>query len=202
MKEEFNVSLKTLFEKQLGFEAYFILWCLYNKQKEQLIDYVAQCRKIPTEEFYKLKDKKLITIGETNASLNSPNVGVITYEHLKLTKLGLEVFELQNFDVLFNEFRNAYPSVVGDRFTRRRLHTDLKRCKNLYKKIINDDIELHNKMCKCAMLYHEEKRRSGSEMYMQNLVTWLHQENYLPYMEEAGKVDSIKKGGNSSLDDI
>jgi len=198
MKEEFNVSLKTLFEKQLSFEAYFIIWCLYNKQKQQLIEYVSTCRLIPTEEFEKLSEKGLISINRNNIIDNN-----ITYESLSLTKNGKNVFEIDNFDILFNEFRKAYPSFVKDRFSRRPLHVDLKRCKNLYKKIINDSIETHNLLCRCAMLYHEEKKRSGSEMYMQNLATWLHQENYLPYMEEASKNQIIeqKEGGNT-LDDI
>ena len=36
---------------------------------------------------------------------------------------------------------------------------------------------------------------------MQNLVTWLHQENYLPYMEEANKNQTIERGGEFKYSD-
>jgi len=52
---------------------------------------------------------------------------------------------------------------------------------------------MHETLCGCAKAYHEEKRRSSSESYMQNLASWLHQENYKQYIEET----MIEEGGHS-----
>ncbi len=185
MIDEFNVSLETCLEKQMSFEAYFIIWSLYNSKEKELLSYVETCRKIPTEEFINLQEKGYLLIAPI---YDQDKKLQVTFHGLKLTKLGKELFEKQDFNSLFEEFKACYPSTVGK--AKRRLHTDLKRCKLLYKKIINDDISRHNLLCICAKLYFEEKQRSGSETFMQNLPTWLHQENYEAYMEEAMKISN------------
>lgn len=183
MIDEFNVSLEACLEKKIGFEAYFILWCLYNSKEKELVSYTESCRRIPTEEFISLEEKGYITIVPI---YNEEKKLQIHFHSIRLTKVGKELFEAQDFNSLFEEFKTYYPSTVGK--AKRRLHTDLKRCRVLYKKIINNDVSKHKLMCLCARLYYEEKQRSGSETFMQNLPTWLHQENYEAYMDEAIKV--------------
>lgn len=197
MNNNFNVSLEAVVDNNLGFEAYFILWCLYNKQESKLYEYTQNCKKISLEEFTGLADKGLVVINDSSI-VNKH----ITASDLRLTEKANGLFELDNFEELFKELKQAYPSWVKNGPSKRALHTDMKRCKSLYKKIIGDDIEMHKLICKCAKLYHQEKRRSNSEQFMQNLVTWLHQQNYEVYMEEAQKDNIVEEGGTEYIDDI
>lgn len=194
MSDELNISFKEVFEKRLSFEAYFILWSLYHKQKEYIHKYVENCRKIPTEDIRKLESEGYIIINNSSIVDN-----VITIHHLQLTDKGKSLFTLPDIDKLFDEFRKYYPSKIGGRS----LHSDLKRCKALYKKIIGNSIETHSLLCKCAALYIEEKKRSNSEKYIQLLPSWLHQENYKMYMDDAKKVSEVELvEKESGLDDI
>jgi hypothetical protein len=187
MNNKFNVNLDILLSKGLSFEGYFILWCLHTKDETLMLEYINKCRKIPTEIFNLLEVQQLITINKRQIQDNK-----ITFNSLNITNLGKNLFTIQDFDRLFEELKQSYPSTVGNKLNKRRLHTDLKRCKALYKKIINDDLELHNNICKSAILYHQEKLKTNAEIYMQNLATWLHQENYNQYLEEA-KLSNLRE---------
>lgn len=192
MNEEFNVKIETLFINNLSFEGYFILWCLNYKDETKLLSYVKNCRKIPTEIFRLLESKGYISISK---ELQDDK---ITYSSLKLLDQGKRLFNVQDFETLFNELRECYPKEAGK--SGRKLHLDLKRCRALYKKIIGNDLDLHELICKCAKLYHTEKIRSNSEDYMQLLATWLHQQNYEQYIDEARKISLIKEEGVQSED--
>jgi hypothetical protein len=183
MNEQFTVSLDTLLRNNLSFEAYFILWCLYNKQEGTITDYVENCGAISKTVWTKLQDKGYLSF--------TGEVEQITYNRLSISDKGISLFTLKDFDTIFAELREAYPSHVKDGSTRRPLHTDLKRCKALYKKLIETDIEKHKLICKCALLYYNEKKRAGGEKYMQNLATWLHQQNYESYLDEAKNLSDI-----------
>lgn len=182
MNTKFNVDLNIIISNQISLEAYFILWCLFNKDEVTLLEYTRNCRKIPTEIFNLLEQQQLITIKKQQIQDNK-----ITFNSLNITKQGSSLFEKHDFDKLFEELRESYPKVAGK--TGRKLHQDLKRCKALYKKIINDDISLHKLICKCAIMYHQDKLKTGSEDYLQLLPTWLHQENYNQYIEDAKLAD-------------
>lgn len=194
MNNELNISFEEIVELQLSFEAYFILWSLYHNKKEYIHKYVEICRKIPTEDIRKLESEGYITIDNSSIVNN-----IITLNHLHLTAKGKQLFTLPDIDALFDEFRKYYPSRIGGRS----LHSDLKRCKALYKKIIGNSIDKHKLLCKCAALYIEEKKRSNSEKYIQLLPSWLHQENYKMYMDDAKKVSEVELvEKESGLDDI
>jgi hypothetical protein len=188
---ELQIKLDKLIQYELSFEAWFILYCLFNNNEKILIDYIQNCRKIPTEIFNLLEERQLITINRQQLQDNK-----IVYSLLKITKEGKSLFELPNFDQMFEELRQIYPKRVGGKLDGRPLHSDLKRCKVLYKKIINDDVELHKKICKCALMYHQEKLRTNSEIYMQSLPTWLHQENYKQYIDEVDNYNEIVEQSN------
>ncbi len=180
MNDNLTINLSTLISSNLSLEAYLILWCLHTKNEELMLEYIRNCRKIPTEIFDLLEQQQYITIQRQQIKDNK-----ITFNSLNITTLGKNLFTIKDIDRLFEELKQSYPATVGNKLNKRRLHTDLKRCKALYKKIINDDLELHENICKSAIMYHQEKLKTGSEIYMQNLATWLHQENYNQYLEEA-----------------
>lgn len=184
MTDEFNVSLETCLEKKIGFEAYFIMWCLYNSKEEDLLKYVEVCKQIPTEEFISLQEKGyliIVPIYDDKGKLQ------IHFHSMKLTKSGKDLFEVADFNTLFEEFRTYYPKTGGKD---RKLQLDLKRCRALYKKAISNDIDRHKLLCICAKLYYEEKQRTNGQDYLQLMATWLHQENYEGYMDEAIKISN------------
>lgn len=184
MTEEFTINIETLIIHNLSFEAYFILWCLNFKNEDLLLNYIRSCRKIPTDIFNDLEDKDYIIIDKSLVSDNR-----ITYASLYIKDSAKSLFNIQNFDIMFDELRSSYPKEVGPE--KRKLHLDLKRCKALYKKIIGTDTNLHILICNCAKIHHNEKKRSNSEIYMQNLATWLFQKNYEQYFDDAKNYNQI-----------
>jgi len=182
-------NLKQAFDKiidsKLGLEAFLILYCLSKNNKQLLQSYTNQCKKINTEIFKKLIDDDYLKV--INGDLNK-----IYWELLSLTEKGAEILQKMETpmeetkslmsDSNFEEFRKFYPSVVKSGFRTRRLHSDLKRSKDFYDKLLMETT--HDILCKAAKLYHNEMIRSNSEFYMQNLPTWLNQKNYKQYLEE------------------
>lgn len=182
MNKKFNVDIELITSNKLSFEAYFILWCLNYKDKVSLLSYTRNCKKISTETFNQLEANNYITINRQIIQDNQ-----ITFNSLTITNLGKDLFITTDFDSLFKELRDSYPKTAGR--SGRKLHQDLGRCKTLYKKIINEDIELHKLICKAAKLYHNDKIKTNSEDYLQMLSTWLSQQNYELYLEDAKSID-------------
>lgn len=171
-----NIDINALISTKLGFEAYFVLYCVYNKNKSLITQYTNQCKKINTDVFKSLEFDGYININVTSTDK-------IYYELISLTDSGKALLEntLPNkSEKEFDDFRKCYPHVVKSGLEIRRLHGDLTRCRNLYNKLLLETT--HDILCKCAKTYHNEKITSNSEIYMQNLSTWLQQKNYLQYI--------------------
>jgi|GEM_PF-5056032 hypothetical protein len=175
------INVDKIIEEGIGLEAYFIIHCIYTNDKDLLFDYVNKCKKINTNVFLQLESDGYILIKDRK----SDN---IYYELLSLTDRGNQValYALKSLspksESNFDEFRQCYPNRVKKGAGTRPLHTDLKRCKSLYDKLLMETT--HSILCKCAKLCHNEAIRSNSEEYMQNLPTWLHQRNYMIYADE------------------
>ncbi len=178
----FTINIDTLFESKLGFEAYFILYCVHNKNKQLITEYTTKCKKIETSIF-----KQLQTDGYLDIKNQSDHN--IYFELLSLANKGEALFSVLvntfNLEKQFGEFRTCYPMVVKEGLKSRRLHTDLSRCKKLYEKLLMETT--HDILCKCAKIYTAEKFKSNEQIYMQDLATWLHQKNYLLYVEDVDK---------------
>jgi hypothetical protein len=180
----FEISMKILLEKKLNFDKYIILYSLYKKDFNLISTYVDSCGGIDTKYFDELSKEGYLTI--------SAHDGPICYEHLSLTDKGKGVFT-NNSDTLFEEFRKFYPKQTP---RGRRLHGNLRRCKQLYSKLLEETT--HEILCKCAQLYTEEKLRTNSQEYYQGLDVWLNQRNYLTHIEDIDK----KEERGSFTDDI
>lgn len=197
MNKDFNVSLKTLLENRLSFEAYFILWCVRNRDKKRLTEYVTKCGRIEDKHFESLEKEDLLYINK-----NSKISGTIVFENLILTPKGQELFKIDVAELLFVEFRKHYPSFVKRGGARRPLHTDLSRCKKLYSKIVGADIDKHNLMCQAAQQYYREKDKAGDAWYMQAMPAWLEQENYQIYIDEIKKGETFEEDEKTNVDRI
>lgn len=182
-----DIKLEHVLKSKLGFEAYFILICIYSNNEKALINYVTECKKINTNIFKELENDGFINIKSSTSD-------TIFYELLSLTdksKTLIESLKLQrdidDSDSNFEDFRTFYPSSVKDGFKTRRLHGNLKKCRSLYEKLLMETT--HDILCKCAKLYVEEKYNSNSQWYIQNLETWLNQKNYIQYVSEASQLN-------------
>jgi hypothetical protein len=193
----FEVNINTLIEKKIGFEAYFVLYCLYTNDPVLLSSYIVNCKKLPTELYEKLSVDGYVTYTMKD--------GKIFFELLSLTALGKSLFANRNpkeADSQFDDFRKHYPSSVKvpGRTVPRRLHSDLARCRKLYKALMMETT--HEILCKAADLYHYEKQKANSEHFMQDLATWLHQKNYQQYLEDINKTINFTATPPNFTDDI
>ena len=207
---EFKVDIDTILASKLGFEAYFVLYCLYTKNEQLLLSYCNKCKKINTDIFKELENSGLI-----NIKINDKDR--IYYELLSLTDKGQSLLMVKTDSVVnlldsttipeksehnFEDFRTYYPSSVKEGYNTRRLHGNLKKCRSLYEKLLLETT--HDMLCKCASLYYEEKYNSNSLKYMQNLETWLNQKNYIQYLDDARQLKETtnKTIENTNLDAI
>lgn len=201
---ECQIDIKTLISLKLSFEAYFVLYCLYKKNNKLMLAYIVNCKKVNTEIFKGLETNKYLTINYRKDDAN------IYFDNLTLTEKGKLIFVSMSDDQFieaslgdnmtkpFEDFRNNYPKTIKKNGkTIRQLHSNLKRCKVLYKTIIENEIS-HEDLCKCARLYIKEKRDSNSEEYIQMLQTWLHERNYEAYLNEKEQIE----GSGGFVDDI
>lgn len=215
-----SVNLDRLMENKLTLNEYFVLYCVYIQDKTLITSYVKFCNKIDTGTFNSLEAKGFIIIDKSFETF-----GKVYFELLSLTEEGknivLSVSDSSCNSGLgcsdeksgvattpksvgnFEEFRTFYPSrVMRGSVVLRRLHSNLKKCKATYEKLLLETT--HDILCKCAKAYHNEKRRSNSEEYMQNLETWLNQRNYLQYLDEVKGLENTdnQEEGGSNLDAI
>lgn len=187
---KFQVDLKTLISLNLGFESYFLLYCIYSKDLELLSSYTKNCKLIDTSVFLNLANLGYITIeGEYNDKT------LFTFQMLGLTERGSGIFKSRISPAIaaqkFEDFRKNYPKEVkrGSRVLRR-LQGDKNRCVNLYMNILNEGIS-HEVLCKAARIYSAEKQ---NDEYIQLLVTWLSKREYEQYLND----DDVDQDASSS----
>lgn len=209
MKEtrKFNIDWEYLLNNNLSLEAYLILYSIKTNDVNLISSYTKKCKKISTEVFNDLEKRQYISI-ERNGT------DQIFFENLSLAINGqslpsetvvplLEDSKISKKEVekQFGEFRQCYPmSVKVEGGIPRRLQGNLNVCRQLYEKLLMETS--HEILCKAAKLYTDEKYRSRSERYMQNLETWLRQKNYQQYLEDINKNINFDGKNISFTDDI
>lgn len=189
-------KIPQMIELKLTFEEYFLLHCVNYSQKDVLLSYVSNIKPIPDQVFQDLKSKDLM-----DYSMEAD--GSILFSSLKIGDKAVTLFpkidKNTNFEKCFAELRETYPKKFNDR----PLHTDLQRCKTLYKKAIHKkdgslDIEKHQLILKCITLYVNGLRKTGKLNFLWALPTYLNQENWESYMEEASKMGSVTNNTNDT----
>lgn len=183
MDDKLVIDIKTILKQGLSFEEYFIIYCVYKNDENLLHNYRCNVT-FPSNIFDVLENKGFLNVKRAKNNL-------IFFESLSLTQKSILLINKENSELSnFDEFRTFYPKIVyTHNGVPRRLHGNLKRAKELYNKLLLETT--HDILCKAAKLYHQEKIRSNSEMYMQDLSVWLNQKNYLLY------VDDITNNNNS-----
>jgi hypothetical protein len=181
--KELIIDISNLLSSDLTFDEYFVLYCIYTNNKKLLEEY-AISRQINYQFYQNLIDKEYLF------PLNDDKV---TFNSLKLTKSFEEEFIKDvDFDKLFEELKNTYPKSIKNAFGARRiLHTDMNRCRKLYKDTIRKDIDKHNLILKCIKLYIKDKKDGNSLEFIQALPAFLHQRNWEAYVEEANEIEDV-----------
>ena len=193
---EIKINSKILLDNELTLDQYFIMYCVYNKDSSLLGSYINKCTSIDFDVFDKLAALEYIDLGGVTDE--------VRFSQITLTDKGMCLFgaSKRNPSLIgqsFDEFKDNYPSSVREGRKVRRLHGNIKKCRELYLKLLNE--VPHDVLCKCARLYHKEMRQSGSEIYMQMLETWLNQRNYQQYLDEAqNSSDEISQEGGFTYD--
>lgn len=184
--EVIEFSLKKLEENLLSFEDYFLLYSLKYGKRDAFLSYVKKIKPIETKRLERLQELNWITF-------HKQTDGSILFDSIKLTDKSNNLFPKQTttFEECFTELKKVYPKTVGDRV----LHLNNKRSKELYKKTIvkNEivDIPKHKLILKCVDLYVKKQAKSGGLLYLQALPTFLNQQNWEAYMEEASKEQDV-----------
>lgn len=180
-----EIDLENIIDMQMSLDAWLVLYCVVNKNRTLLERYVTSIKPISTEVFRRLK---------LDGFLEYPDGDKITFSTLQATPKTSILFTSkpdetkQQFEELFAELRNVYPKrVPAENGATRPLHGDLARCKKLYHKILHTkfgyDVTLHKRILEAIKTNVLEVEKSRRLQYMQNLVTYLHQQNYLQYFD-------------------
>ena len=179
------VNFDLLIKHKLTLEAWFLLYCLSNTKQDLLIAYANECNKFSKDTVNKLIEKGFITLKKE---------GDYSLDSMRLTVMGKDLVVEENkaedvqFSTLFQQLRDTYPKKVpGENGTNRPLHGDLSRCKRLYQKILFKDgkldKELHNKILGSITKEVLDRTKGKRLPFMQNLATYLHQQNYTLYFD-------------------
>lgn len=189
-----TIELNNVFKSGLSIEQYFVLYCVFNKHKSLLEQYIEKCGKMD-----KLRFKELADLGY----IEPFNENNIVFEVLFITSKTLSMFGWSKSPKdYFNELKAVYPSKVKIYKGYRRLHQDLPRCERLYKEIVENNEEIHNLVIKCVKLYVRELENTGKLEFIQMLSTFLHQRSYDMYMEEAKSSTELEDTTYNNVEEI
>lgn len=104
-----------------------------------------------------------------------------------------------NNDLLFDEFHDAYPSVVTRPSGEEQyLKASTKQVKKLYHEIIKGDKEMHAKLCRCIKAEVAHRELAGGMPFMKNMRNWLLSEEWVAaeaILESSIKPTTTKYGG-------
>lgn len=181
---EFTIS--KLLGNLLSFEDYFLLYSLNYGERDTFLSYVKTVKPIETKRLERLKELLWI-------DYKTEPGGSILFDSIKITDKAKDLFpqQISSFEDCFSELKKVYPKSVGDR----KLHLDNKRSEVLYKKAIMKnnivDVTKHKLILKCIEQYVKKQAKSGGLPYLQALPTFLQQQNWEAYIEEASKEKDV-----------
>jgi hypothetical protein len=163
MKKLIEIDLEKLTEHGIDAHMFCILYSVYYKNSRILLSYLNSVGKPNLSIFQKLSD-----LGYIEPLKEGQNP---TIENLNLTEKFTSLFiskEAQiEFNKLFDELLNEYPKVVAGR----RLHTE-------------KDYTLHDNIIRALKKEKQERLLSNNLTYMTQLIRYIRNKGWEPYMEE------------------
>lgn len=177
-----KIDVERMIDLKLTIEGILILDCLYTHNKDLLVTYITSISKIPQKVFDGLV---------ADGWLTSTDTYIFTLEGIKLTdKYQVEyIREAQMEEIPFKDafdaLRIKYPKKTSDG---RRLHSDLARCKTLYRKAITVrgrvSAKKHEMILDCLQLELNDRKKTHKSDYLQGLPAWLYQKNWEIYEDD------------------
>lgn len=172
------IDITKLISSGLSINLYFILHCIYSKDKHLLEEYVNRIGKIDRLVFDSLQENGWIKINSES----------LIFDNLSLTEKSINLFKQQNSILdhkkFFKELREIYPKRVKISTGQYRpLHSNLEGCERKYKAIVESE-EMHKKILLCVKAYVKNLEDTNKTEYIQLLLTWLNQKNYQVWMEQ------------------
>lgn len=184
MKETVEIDVYKLMRAGISANMYLILHYIHKGDTETLVKYLAAVGKPPISAFEEMKDAGYIELVDPEQRFKDNNVKVTS----KFTDLFVGKTDNSEFETLFNELLEVYPKVVTEGLRKRRLQAEKANCKIIYKKLItsNDGINyaLHKAIINSIKKEIQEKALSNSLIYMVELVRYLRNARWEPYMDD------------------
>jgi hypothetical protein len=179
------INFDSLVDNKLTFEGWFVLYCLSTNNNHLLLTYVNKVGVLDINNLLWMEKEDYIILTKNKENIVLSSVKITDKGKNLIDKATLNTEKV--FEDCFQQLRDTYPNKVpAENGAFRRLHGDLARCKRLYLKILNKDgidIDLHKSILKAINKEIQERTRGNNLPFMQNLVTYLHQQNFLQYID-------------------
>lgn len=170
-----NLDVKVLLQKGISPNEYVFCYLLNKQMFSEASFFLKEFYTDIELDFLKnLEEKRYVKLGFED----SIEVHKIYPRAPILTVLNNIVIKETGY---FDEFKAKYPKVTPNG---RRLHVNLTKAKTKYDKIVKDNEELHKKILKALELEKAERTLSNSLDYMQNIATYVNNENWNVYFDD------------------
>lgn len=187
MTEPFvSLDVKVLLQRGVSPNEYVFCSLINNQLLAEAAAFLNTFYESSTETFLSdLESKRFVKLGYDNTVeihkiyLRSPILSIL--EGIKTIETGF-----------FDEFKALYPKTTPNG---RRLHSNLVKTKKKYDKIVNGNLELHEKILKAVKLEVADRTLSNSLDYMQNISTYVNNENWNVYFEDINNGRTITTSG-------
>lgn len=141
-----------------------------------------------------VNDNEIQDLVERNFLIKKVKNNKVTYEETK------KLVSLLTEEDLFDKFKEVYPKVViRPDGTKGFLQGNSKKCRDLYKKLVKNDITKHNHILGCLQKEIEDKTLSGKLCYMKTMWKWITNSEWENYEETKDESTSEQLYGATLL---
>jgi hypothetical protein len=177
-----EIDTETLSHYKLNAHQFLVAYLVYKRQFQTIENYLEDTSSEITE-----ADIKALTKSKL---IKNHNTDDVFYVHrLEASPSAISLFATGDF---FDELLDHYPvSVRRPSGQRDFLRTNLKNCRQLYKKITKEKKQIHDHIVRCLDYEVNIRKQEGSLSYMKKLVNWLNGREWEAY-EQAMQQDKRK----------
>lgn len=141
-----------------------------------------------------VNDNEIQDLVERDFLIKKVKNNKVSYEETK------KLVDLLIEENLFDKFKEIFPKVViRPDGTRSFLHSNAKKCRDLYNKIVKNDLTKHNHIIDCLKKEIEDKILSGKLCYMKTMWKWITNSEWENYEETKDESTSEQLYGTNLL---
>lgn len=142
---------------------------IYSKTSKGKIKEFIKSNLIKKSDFDLLIEDKILA---EDADINDP-------ENIKLTVDFIKKYKEMSKDDFFEEFLELYPKyVVRPDGLKSFIHNNPKRCRQLYKQLVGNNLDKHKHLIKCLLYEINDRELTGTMCWMKTMNNWLTQEGW------------------------